>query len=152
MEPYEPDKDLRELERELQQLSPTDRLAYLLKAVRHGTLNEQQLLTRLTPQTRYEYRLELVKTGQPEKAGYEIGDLVRVQEATHPWIRGYWTGTLMIIFEEGHKFVKPLTPDVPWTNPNHINSALTGRLKNCVYLTRNDRLTLIEPHNPFAQP
>ena len=114
-------------------------------------LRELEQLAKNDPRARYDYRRLCVRIGKPEKAGYEIGDLVRVKESHYiPWIIGPWTGTIITFGGIGVRVrVRPDRFDYSWKvrpTPEYFNEGLALNSH-----PSSDKITLLEPHNPLAQ-
>ncbi len=91
----------------------------------------------------YQVRCELVRAGRLDLAGLEIGDVVSISETEYPWVDGPWIGKLMKAFEAGDKYVKLLS-QITWRTARPSQEYLDKGL----YLTRQDKVTLLEPASP----
>ena len=121
-----------------------DDLRTLERAIKEATTEQDK------NSARTKYRRALIRAGKPELAGIEAGDLVIVDEKvwktadgliTGPWILGEWTGLVIRVFEAQDKYIRPIEQNVPYRvrpSPEYLARGL--------YLTREDRTTLIQPH------
>lgn len=88
------------------------------------------------PWTKYRFRKECVRRGCPEAAGYEIGDIVRVEEVYSPYIKEPWIGQLKRLFGSGKEVI-------------HFSleqNSVKGT--DVFYLIDEDKITLLEPVLP----
>lgn len=75
-------------------------------------------------------------------AGLEVGDIVEVDEVESPWVRGRWRGQVMRLFDAGDKYVKPVDKVCYRITPKE------EYLADGLYLSREDRTTLLTPKTP----
>jgi len=109
-------------------------------------LRRQALVDRSDPWVRYRYRIACVRAGLPELAGVEAGDVVAVEEVESPWVRGPWRGEVLRVFDAGDKYVRPVGGPIPYrVRPS------SEYLAKGLYLTREDRTTLVLPAQPRAR-
>lgn len=103
---------------------------------------------------RWRWRIELVRAGRADEAGIEKGDEVLVEERESPWVVGPWEGVVMKHYlsgEESHHggdgYVRPLlrARSLVWRS-GHAPSP--EYLEAGIYLTHNDRRTLLRPVAP----
>ena|SRR3989344_1378536 len=116
-------------------------------------LRELEQLAKNDPRARYDYRRLCVRIGKPEKAGYHVGDLVLVEEQIFPWIRGPWQGQVTElchchIQRQRPGYIRPLSEVQKWEANADQKMIQRGLTIDCF----NDKITLLEPYNPQAQP
>ena len=97
------------------------------------------------PWALYRFRVACLRAGRPELAEPHLpGDLVRVNEVESPWSHSEWVGVVIQALREGDGNVRPMDPaSISWRvrpGPEYIKGGL--------YLTREDKRTLIEPVRP----
>ena len=148
MRNYDLDQKLRELEINYQHLTQVEKLAHGLKLLRDTTPEQAR---HLTPANMHAYRLALVQTGQTKLAGYQLEDLVRVDEFEPHWIQGPWEGyvtRMQLVHPCYPQLVRPLTYKQNWRNKPRKDTFKEG-----LWLRHpQDKVTLIEPHNPVTRP
>jgi hypothetical protein len=96
---------------------------------------------------RFRFRLACVRDGRTDLAGIQPGDIVWVEEVESPWVYGPWRGEVLKVFEAGDKYVRPLEPSLVYRvrpSPEYLARGL--------YLTRQDKTTLIEPASVPTEP
>jgi hypothetical protein len=91
----------------------------------------------------FAYRNALLRAGQPEKAGFQVGDIVLVEEVESPWVKEPWEAELMRLGEEGDFNARPLKTE----NPYRVKPSAEYLAKG-LYMTRADKKTLIRPVDP----
>lgn len=113
------------------------------------------------PWARWRFRVECVRAGRAELAGLEPGDVVMVEEVESPWVRngGPWRGVVTQHNVGGDGYVRPLdllgmdesrpAAPLPADSPWHVRPS-NDYLRKGLYLTREDKKTLLEPARPDA--
>lgn len=94
---------------------------------------------------RYRLRRNYLRAERFDEAGFQVGDLVLVEEAHSPWTRCKWDGEILRLFVSGEKYVRPIKEqgEIIWRfTPSE------DYLKKGLYLTPEDKVTLIRPYLP----